>query len=49
MKSHDITLAETHPSKGKDECVGFICPDCNGPLIPEGGCWFCPACGFSTC
>ena len=25
------------------------CPECGQQLIPEGGCWVCPNCGFSHC
>lgn len=25
------------------------CPECGGPLFPEGGCPFCPRCGWSKC
>lgn len=25
------------------------CPECNSIMIPEGGCYVCPTCGFSPC
>lgn len=25
------------------------CPECGEELIPEGGCVFCPNCGYSPC
>lgn len=33
----------TDPSKGES------CPDCRGPLVPNGRCRTCPLCGWSTC
>jgi hypothetical protein len=26
-----------------------ICPDCRQRMIPEGGCSYCPFCGYSAC
>lgn len=26
-----------------------ICPDCEAPLIPEGGCVYCRFCGWALC
>jgi len=26
-----------------------LCPDCGGLMIPQGGCFFCPCCGYSPC
>ncbi|MEQ6359548.1 hypothetical protein V7D15_07530 [Thermoanaerobacter thermohydrosulfuricus] len=26
-----------------------ICPECGNIMLPEGGCWFCPVCGYSPC
>lgn len=25
------------------------CPECKSIMIPEGGCFICPTCGFSPC
>jgi len=25
------------------------CPDCEGGMVKQGGCFSCPACGFSVC
>jgi Zn finger protein HypA/HybF involved in hydrogenase expression len=25
------------------------CPECGGPVIPEGRCAYCPLCGFTSC
>jgi len=25
------------------------CPDCNGPVFRNGGCVYCPCCGWSSC
>jgi ribonucleoside-diphosphate reductase alpha chain len=25
------------------------CPECGNIMYPEGGCWFCPVCGYSPC
>jgi hypothetical protein len=25
------------------------CPDCEGGMVKQGGCFSCPACGFSMC
>ncbi|ADH60753.1 conserved hypothetical protein [Thermoanaerobacter mathranii subsp. mathranii str. A3] len=27
----------------------FTCPDCGAKLVHEGGCVFCPFCGYSEC
>jgi transposase len=27
----------------------YICPDCGAICQPDGGCWFCPNCGWSLC
>ncbi|ABY92717.1 hypothetical protein Teth39_0987 [Thermoanaerobacter pseudethanolicus ATCC 33223] len=27
----------------------FACPDCGAKLVHEGGCVFCPFCGYSEC
>ena len=26
-----------------------ICPECNSPLFRNGGCVYCPVCGWSSC
>jgi len=26
-----------------------ICPECNGPMIFDSGCFSCPSCGYSNC
>ena len=26
-----------------------FCPDCNGPVFRNGGCVYCPSCGWSLC
>jgi hypothetical protein len=26
-----------------------VCPDCGLDIQPEGGCVFCPSCGWSGC
>ena len=28
---------------------GLKCPRCGSNLVPQGGCWSCPECGFSKC
>lgn len=28
---------------------GERCPECGEQLIPQSGCWLCPACGFEKC
>jgi hypothetical protein len=25
------------------------CPDCDNGMVKQGGCFSCPACGFSVC
>jgi DNA-directed RNA polymerase subunit RPC12/RpoP len=25
------------------------CPECGGSMVPEGGCAYCPRCGYSPC
>lgn len=25
------------------------CPDCGQPMVPDGGCFLCRACGYSPC
>jgi len=25
------------------------CPDCEGGMVKQGGCFSCPSCGFSAC
>jgi hypothetical protein len=25
------------------------CPDCDGGMVKQGGCFSCPSCGFSAC
>jgi hypothetical protein len=53
-------LSETHGcavpyfSRGDlDENVIYrnvaSCPDCSGGLIRQGGCFFCPDCGYQSC
>ena len=27
----------------------MVCPECGNRLVPEGGCAFCPCCGYSPC
>lgn len=27
----------------------LLCPDCKNKLYPVSGCWYCPACGFTSC
>jgi len=27
----------------------IICPECGATMVPEGGCAYCPACGYSPC
>jgi hypothetical protein len=27
----------------------MVCPECGTIMQPEGGCAFCPCCGFSPC
>jgi predicted amidophosphoribosyltransferase len=26
-----------------------VCPYCGSKMQPDGGCMFCPACGYSLC
>ena len=33
----------------RPELAGGACPECGGPMEPEGGCAVCHACGFSEC
>ncbi|MCK5602994.1 hypothetical protein KAR91_14015 [Candidatus Pacearchaeota archaeon] len=32
-------------SKGND----VVCPDCQCLVFPDGGCFYCPVCGWSKC
>ncbi|EGW40498.1 hypothetical protein DOT_1570 [Desulfosporosinus sp. OT] len=25
------------------------CPECGNSVVPEGGCIYCPSCGWSPC
>lgn len=44
------TTTETSKSKGMSGDVGRNeCPECGEPLIHEGGCNICKACGWSKC
>jgi rubrerythrin len=27
----------------------YFCPDCGTKLHPDGGCSYCPFCGYSKC
>ena len=33
----------------KETEKGLKCPNCGSTLLPQGGCWSCPECGFSKC
>jgi len=48
MERDDVFFLTPPSSDG--EAGGYpACPDCGAPLVPQGGCWICPACGFEAC
>ena len=40
------------PTFEVEECAfhnAATCPDCGGGMFHQGGCFFCPQCGFQSC
>lgn len=45
-----ITESRRKESRSKEKLTsGMPCPECGEPLVSEGGCNICKACGWSKC
>ncbi len=50
-----VACRSCNSSKGTKTYEEFMavsnkeCPECGEEMIPEGGCWTCPFCGYSKC
>ncbi|HUV31319.1 MAG TPA: hypothetical protein VMY05_09555 [Acidobacteriota bacterium] len=50
--AEDIDVPYAGGAVGTEDCVFHNvanCPDCSGGMIRQGGCCFCPECGFESC
>ncbi len=45
----DRHFGEPKTMNSKEDQGGDICPECNGRLFFESGCFSCSSCGYSTC
>lgn len=49
-KSYNNKTTNNKPVGRNPEQSGMLpCPECGSSMIPGGGCWSCPTCGFDKC
>ena len=49
LNRHYGEKAEDDVSNQKRSTYAEICPECNGAMIFDAGCFSCPSCGYSNC
>ncbi len=50
--AEDISAPYAAQPTETEDCAylnAATCPDCSGGMIRQGGCCFCPECGFESC
>jgi len=50
--AEDMSVPYAGQLREAEDCTylnAATCPDCSGGMIRQGGCCFCPECGFESC